>query len=72
LGGGACAIFAAVIRFAIAAVVCGTVLYADHGLPVGSKMPPFTAPDQNGAARSLRDILGKNGAAILFFRSADW
>lgn len=35
-------------------------------------MPPIEAPDQNGKLRTLKDILGPNGAALVFFRSADW
>ena len=51
---------------------CAGALAADYGPPVGSPMPPFTAPDQNGVVRNLKDILGPHGASILFFRSADW
>jgi len=35
-------------------------------------MPPIEAPDQNGKLHTLKDILGPNGAALVFFRSADW
>ena len=59
------------VRLSVA-VFCVTVWAADYGLPVGSKMPAFSLPDQNGATRSLNDIMGPNGAAIVFFRSADW
>ena len=48
------------------------ILAADFGLPVGSPIPPFQAQDQNGTVRTLKDILGPNGAAVVFFRSADW
>ena len=47
-------------------------LAADYGPPVGSPMPAFEALDQNGKTRTLKDLLGPNGAAIVFFRSADW
>jgi len=52
--------------------LCATAMAADYGLPVGSKMPAFSLPDQDGVTRSLKDILGPNGAVIVFFRSADW
>lgn len=48
------------------------VLAAGDGPPVGSPMPAFEASDQNGKLHTLKDILGPNGAAIVFFRSADW
>lgn len=35
-------------------------------------MPGFELRDQDGNARSLKSLLGPKGAAILFFRSADW
>lgn len=48
------------------------VIAADHGPPVGAPMPSFEAQDQNGKTHTLKDLLGPNGAAIVFFRSADW
>lgn len=45
---------------------------ADHGLSVGAPMPDFEARDQNGQTHSLKNILGPNGAALVFYRSADW
>lgn len=62
------------MRFArvLMAGLCATAMAADYGLPVGSKMPAFSLPDQDGVTRSLKDILGPNGAVIVFFRSADW
>ncbi|MFQ5676213.1 MAG: hypothetical protein ACE5G1_09980 [bacterium] len=42
------------------------------GPEVGEKVPEFTLPDQSGTMRSLRELLGKNGAILNFFRSADW
>jgi hypothetical protein len=44
----------------------------DYGPPVGSKMPDFALPDQDGKVRMLQSLLGPKGAVILFFRSADW
>jgi peroxiredoxin len=48
------------------------VIAADHGPPVGAPMPSFEAQDQNGKTHTLESLLGPNGAAIVFFRSADW
>jgi hypothetical protein len=42
------------------------------GLPVGRKAPPFTARDQFGHEQNLDTLKGKNGTALLFYRSADW
>lgn len=42
------------------------------GPQVGQRVPEFTLRDQAGNARTLASILGKNGAMIVFFRSADW
>lgn len=42
------------------------------GPPVGDKIPPFNAIDQNGETRDFESIRGPKGALILFFRSADW
>ena len=61
------------LGFALACIVLAMPAFAaDYGLPIGSPMPPFEAQDQNGNTRTLKDILGPNGAAIVFFRSADW
>jgi len=45
---------------------------AEYGPPIGAAMPAFEAPDQNGQVHTLKDLLGPNGAAIVFYRSADW
>jgi len=42
------------------------------GPDVGSTVPAFEAPDQNGQLQNLRSILGPKGALLVFFRSADW
>jgi len=49
-----------------------SALGADYGPPVGTAMPAFEAPDQNGKMTTLKDVIGPNGAALVFFRSADW
>ena len=56
----------------VAFAVAPFMLAADYGPPVGSPMPAFEAPDQNGKVHTLKDILRPNGAALVFFRSADW
>ena len=42
------------------------------GPQVGQKVPDFTLSDQTGTPRSLKSLLGKNGAMLVFVRSADW
>jgi hypothetical protein len=42
------------------------------GPRVGSRVPDFSLPDQNGRRQSLQSILGPNGGVLVFFRSADW
>jgi cytochrome oxidase Cu insertion factor (SCO1/SenC/PrrC family) len=42
------------------------------GPRVGDALPEFSLKDQSGRMRSLKSLLGANGAVIVFFRSADW
>ncbi len=42
------------------------------GLPVGQAAPDFSVSDQFGRRQTLATLRGKNGTALLFFRSADW
>jgi hypothetical protein len=42
------------------------------GPAVGSKVPEFTLPDQNGKQSALRDLMGPKGMLLVFTRSADW
>jgi hypothetical protein len=42
------------------------------GPEVGSTLPSFEAPDQNGRLENLQTILGPKGALLVFYRSADW
>jgi hypothetical protein len=42
------------------------------GPRVGDALPEFNLHDQGGRVRSLKSLLGPNGAVIVFFRSADW
>jgi peroxiredoxin len=46
---------------------------AEPGPDVGSTFPhDLAAPDQSGAARNLRSLMGEKGVAVFFVRSADW
>ena len=40
--------------------------------PVGSKLPPFRAPDQMGTLWTNETIMGQNGAVFFFNRSTSW
>jgi hypothetical protein len=42
------------------------------GPDVGSTIPRFEAPDQNGRVQTLQSIAGPKGALLVFYRSADW
>ena len=42
------------------------------GPDVGERVPDFADYDQNNNLVSLDDVMGPNGALILFQRSADW
>jgi len=42
------------------------------GPGVGSTIPGFQAPDQNGHAQTLQSVAGPKGALLVFYRSADW
>ena len=44
----------------------------EKGPAVGSRVPPFKAPDQFGNEQTPASLVGERGAVILFFRSADW
>jgi len=58
--------------FAASALFGAAVDFANLGPATGAKFPDFSAPDQNGTVRSLASLLKKNGAVIVFVRSADW
>ncbi len=42
------------------------------GPAVGAKVPAIQAADLTGAQIRLRDVAGKNGVVLVFFRSAKW
>ncbi len=42
------------------------------GPEIGQHIPDFEAYDQNGDLISLDDVMGPNGAMVVFHRSADW
>lgn len=42
------------------------------GPPVGAATPPLHATDLKGAPVSLRELSGRNGLVLVFFRSAKW
>jgi cytochrome oxidase Cu insertion factor (SCO1/SenC/PrrC family) len=53
-------------------VGAGAVDLETMGPKVGDALPDFTLPDQHGQPRSLKSMIGANGAVVVFFRSADW
>jgi len=42
------------------------------GPEIGERIPDFEALDQNGNLVSLSDVMGPDGAMVVFVRSADW
>ena len=42
------------------------------GPEIGEQIPDFSAYDQNGDLVGLDDVMGPNGAMVVFHRSADW
>jgi len=49
-----------------------TELGFSTGPNVGQTVPMFSLPDQNGRMVSLKELIGKKGAILNFFRSASW
>lgn len=47
-------------------------LALDVGPAVGAKAPAVAARDSTGKAATLADVAGKNGAVLVFVRSAAW
>jgi hypothetical protein len=45
---------------------------AKLGPQIGERVHDFRLPDQNGALRDLKSLLGPDGAMLVFFRSAEW
>ncbi len=48
------------------------VIHIKTGPAVGSTVPKFEAPDQNGQLRTLANVAGPKGTLLVFYRSADW
>jgi len=42
------------------------------GPQAGERVPDFQLSDQFGRAQTLRTIMGRRGAMLVFIRSADW
>jgi len=42
------------------------------GPGIGSTVPRFEAPDQNGHQQTLQSVAGPKGTLLVFYRSADW
>jgi len=56
-----------------ASLVAGIAAAADPGPAVGDTFPhSLEAKDQHGNDQSLQSLMGENGVAVFFVRSADW
>ena len=42
------------------------------GPEIGSTVPSFEAPDQNGQVQNLKSVVGPKGALLVFYKSADY
>src|SRR5260370_9211883 len=42
------------------------------GLTVGDRLPPISAKDQTGSARTFATLKAKHGLLLLFSRSPEW
>jgi hypothetical protein len=42
------------------------------GPNINEKVPEFNLPDQDGIVKSLTEMVGENGALLIFYRSASW
>jgi len=60
------------LALSLAAAAQTPVDVARLGPQAGEVVPEFSLPDQNGAVRTLRSLLGPRGAMLVFSRSADW
>ena len=60
------------VAAAMALTIVQTPDVSKIGPQVGDRVPEFSLVDQNGAPRTLRSAIGKNGMMLVFFRSADW
>jgi hypothetical protein len=42
------------------------------GPRIGATVPEFSGVDQFGQKQTLQTVIGREGAMLVFFRSADW
>ena len=66
------AALAVALAFSLAAPRAASAAAWDVGPAVGSTVPPMHATDLKGAPVSVKDLSGKNGVVLIFFRSAKW
>ena len=45
---------------------------AKLGPQIGDRFPPFSGVDQFGRVQTLDSVVGKDGAMVVVYRSADW
>jgi hypothetical protein len=45
---------------------------ATSGIAIGQTAPAFELKDQNGRTHTLKSLMGRKGALLVFTRSADW
>jgi peroxiredoxin len=64
----------AVIALAVSIIAPGAAMAGawDVGPPVGAKVPALHATNLKGVPVGWRDLAGKKGVVLVFFRSAKW
>jgi len=56
----------------LAAALSAQTRFDSVGPQIGTRVPAFSGTDQFGRMQSLESILSRDGAMLVFFRSADW
>lgn len=62
------------MKLAAAFLALSTFVFAADapGPAIGAKVPNFQLTDQHGQTHGLKDLMGRKGLMLVFFRSADW
>lgn len=58
--------------FLAVAVLAAQTDVSSLGPQVGSVIPAFSGVDQLGRTQTLDSVMGREGAMVVFYRSADW
>jgi hypothetical protein len=56
----------------LAAALSAQTKFDSVGPQIGTHVPAFSGTDQFGRIQTLDSVLSRDGAMLVFFRSADW